>query len=245
MPAIGIDHVQFSVPDLAVGTEFLQGIGWGLEFREPEFATTPRPYFRETGKSMAYLKQGRAAIELIDGSASAGSASWTPRFSARLAGRADEFAGNPTGDLVVRVPELGTTCLCSDESNGSVELNEVILSSAKPEASAGFLESLGFRREEAGDVLRLAFPASIIGMGLNVTIVQGSAQSGEDFVDDLGLSLIALISKDLAGDVQALRAEAYETTETFDYTINGRAISNAIVRGPGGELIELIQIGRA
>ncbi|MFT5284587.1 MAG: catechol 2,3-dioxygenase-like lactoylglutathione lyase family enzyme [Planctomycetota bacterium] len=244
MPAIGIDHVQFSVPDLTASTEFLQRLGWELEFCEPNFARTERPYFREIGKSMAYLKQGRAAIELIDASDRAGSASWLPVFSGHVPGQQCEEVETPFEKLEVEVQELGTRCLCVDAEAEQVQLEQVVLRSADPESSAAFLESLGFRREAIGDVLQLRFPASIIGMGLTVSIIPGDVASG-DFVDDLGLCLIALISKDLEADLAELRAGGFETTDIFNYQINGRSISNLISRGPSGEMIELIQIGRA
>jgi catechol 2,3-dioxygenase-like lactoylglutathione lyase family enzyme len=247
VPAIGIDHVQFSVPDLTASTTFLEERGWRLKFREPDFATTARPYFRAVGKSMAYLKRERAAIELIDGSERAGPASWTPLFSARLPGEVGAAVDVPRDAVEVRVPELGGRCLCVDVAERVVELGEVVLASCDPQGSASFLEWLGFRRDASADRLRLVFPPSIIGMGLAVTIVAGAPieRDHDVYVDDLGLSLVALLAKDLDADVAELRALGRRTTDVFDYRINGRAVSNVIVRGPGGELVELIRIGRA
>ena len=135
--------------------------------------------------------------------------------------------------------------MCADVKREAVDLGEVVLSSSQPEASAALLASLGFRRDQDGTESRLSFPPSIIGMGLAVNIVGGIEVSDDVYVDDLGLSLIALITKDLEEEAEALREDGHRVTDVFDYTINGRAISNVIVHGPGGEFIELIQFGRA
>lgn len=243
MAAIGVDHVQFSVPDLAAGTALLEARGWRLAFQEPGFAAGARPYFRGADKSMAYLKRGRAAIELIDGSGTAGPGHWLPLFQGRLPGEA-RASEERRGTMRVGVEALGGDCLCRGEGD-ELELGEVVLRSSAPEASAALLESLGFRREDDGDGLRLAFPPSILGMGLTVTVVPGPTTDSDVFVDDLGPCLVALLAKDLEEERDALRAAGHGTTDVFHYTINGRPISNVVVTGPGGELVELIQIGRS
>lgn len=245
MATIGIDHVQFSVPELSASTAFMEGLGWSLDFSEANFAPTARPYFRETGKSMAFLKRGRAAIELINASPRKGPGSWMPIFSSRLPGETSSAGPAPGGEVDVRAEPLGGTCRCIDVLEDDAELCGVILSSAEPEASATFLESLGFRRDAEGEGINLSYPPSIVGMGLAVHIVAGPPLVERAYVDDLGLSLIAMLVTDLEAVVGVMNAAGHGTTDIFDYQINARSISNAVVHGPGGELIELLQIGRA
>jgi hypothetical protein len=246
VPAIAVDHVQFSVPELAAGVRFLETRGWTLQFTEPSFVTTERSYFRSREKSMAYLRREGVAIELIDGSDHQGLFGWTPVFSTRLPGAPCKgpAAGSTTAEAV-HVEELGTRCLCLDDS-AEPALEGVILETSDVPGSAKFLESLGFQREPAADPVQLVFPSSFIGMPLRVTLAARAATPArESYVDDLGMSLVALISKSLEQDLESLRVAGHNTTEISDYTINGRRITNAISRGPGGELVELIELGRA
>jgi len=242
---IGIDHIQFSVPELPASTAFLEGLGWSLDFQQANFAPTARPYFREVGKSMAYLKRGRSAIELINASSHPGPVSWMPIFSSRLPGEVCSKGSASGEEVEVRAEELGTACRCLDVMEEDAELCGVRLSSAKPEASAAFLESLGFKRNADIVGISLTYPPSIVGMGLTVTVVAGPELIEKAYVDDLGLSLIAMLATDLDAGVKVMNAAGYCSTEIYDYQINGRPISNFVVQGPGGELVELIQIGRA
>ncbi|MFT7462979.1 MAG: hypothetical protein ACI9EF_001321 [Pseudohongiellaceae bacterium] len=264
MVAIGVDHVQFSVPDLSAAVALLTDRGWNVEFEQPRFAAGQRPYFREADKSMVYLKRGRDALELIDGSAVNGTGRWTAAFSGELPGSTalrgaevgffDASVGPSVYGQPLHVEALGGTCLRAEPAtetapeagSGVLDLTEVLLRSSDPEGSCAFLELFGFRRDVGAEVsLRLVFPQSFLCMGLAVTIVAGPAVAGDDAVDDLGMSLVALISKDLEADRTALLAAGYETTDIFEYTINGRPIRNVITRGPGAELVELIAVGRA
>lgn len=251
MPAIGVDHIQFSVPEIAAAVPVLQARGWTLMFEEPEFVTDTRPYFRETGKSIAFLKLEQAAIELINGSSRQGPDVWTPVFSSRWpdCNPAPVEAAGPrhrwSDAERVQVDTLGGPCRNLGRDEASTELVGLILHSSAPSASASFLESLGFQPDpECND--QLTFPGNFFGMPLMVTIAARSGDPPHDnLVDDLGMSLVALISKDLAADAASLREAGHHVTAPFEYSINGRPIANVIVTGPGGELVELIQIGRA
>ncbi len=252
MAAIAVDHIQFSVPDLAGAVAALQARGWALDFEAPDFVTEARPYFRERGKSIAFLKRKQAAIEIINGSRHPGPEQWTPVFSNPWS------EGTPVADTRLHqaevaeaeesyVDELGGVCRFErqavSDTGPDTDLLGLLLKSPKPEASARFLELLGFQRD-ADHSDRLVFPGNFFGMPLHVSItpVDGDPP-GDNLVDDLGMSLIALISKDLATDVASLRAAGHSVSETFEYVINGRLIANVVARGPGGELVELISLG--
>ncbi len=247
MTTIAVDHFQFAVPELIAGVRFLEARGWVLQFTETNFVTSTCSYFRSSDKSMAYLKRDRTAIELVDGSEHEGSSCWTPVFSSRLPGapRVSQTAAQTEAEAV-HVDELGGTCLCRDDESAASDLEGVVLESADVPASTEFLRLLGFQEQGSDDSAHLTFPGSLVGMPLRVTLVSGEATAArERYVDDLGPSLVALISRGLKEDVESLRAAGYHTTEISDYTINGRRISNSIVHGPVGELVELIEIGRA
>jgi len=242
LTAFGVDHVQISVPALGTAIETLSSCGYTVDFEEPDFSTTQRPYFRERRKSMAYLRSGSDAVELIDGSGVPGPELWLPVFHRAIHGTATEA---PAGIACTArlVPELGGTCLASGGGTGGLE--RVVLRVADPEPTVGFLEGLGFLlRGRDGCRIELEFPRTIVTMALRVTVISGGSRPPEHFVDDLGCTLVALISRNLEADVAALQEDGCTTTQIFSFTINGKPIRHAIIRGPGGALVELIEVGR-
>lgn len=65
-------------------------------------------------------------------------------------------------------------------------------------------------------------------------------------LDAAGWPCLALLTSDLAGDHGKALAPLAATETSFreSLTINGRTVAFALMRGPGGELIELLQLSR-
>lgn len=111
-----------------------------------------------------------------------------------------------------------------------------------------FLTSgLGWRHKES--FVRGAFldrPAPIQEWSLTVGLVDVAmygARKADHFLDIPAWTCIAMVSTDIEGDAAHLRkCGATETTEPFELSVGGKRLLIVLVRGPDGEIVELIQL---
>ena len=91
--------------------------------------------------------------------------------------------------------------------------------------------------------LRFSFLAPLPKWSLDVILVEVQEVGGPTFLDSKGFPCLALLTTDLAGDYERLKEQgAMEFSGEFPLGINGRALKVALARGPGGEIIELVQV---
>lgn len=223
---LAVDHVQFSVPSLEHASEMLLRLGFQRLFVEVDFDRGEPLFFRERGKTMSFHATEETRIELINGAAGEGARrrhdTYVPVFSPRA---------EP-----VEVPELAAVC------RGTVSriLGHVEVHVGNIQASREFWRRLGFQ-PEAGSEDRLAFPRTMIGMGLAIELRERPANGRAGlFVDDPGCSLIALLDRDSTTTIRDLDGIG-SLWDSRPFRINGRSMNIHMLRGPSGELVELIQ----
>jgi hypothetical protein len=243
MQTMAVDHVQFAVRDLTVGVQSLTRHGYRVDFHEPDFNRQARPFYTGVRKGMAYLRQGTSRIELITGSHRQGQARYIPILNS-LDSR------HPAPDLEIRGyrlfwhPELSAIFACKE---GQVaHLDTVIVRASNPNTSAIFWQMLGFTLVSTGDgCYTLAFPATMLSMPLTVMIVRTECGPDPDTkADDLGCSLVALITRNLPADMAMLKEHRCVLSEVGQFTINGRSLNICMIYGPSGEVVELMEIGK-
>jgi catechol 2,3-dioxygenase-like lactoylglutathione lyase family enzyme len=244
MDIIGVDHVQFAVRDVAAGARYLAQHGYALTFEEAGFNTEPRSYFRGIEKDMAYLRHGASRVEVITGADHEGEARYIPVFD----GLASP-AHMPDLDMAAFRAFWHEDLASAAASRGGAApiLDGVILRVSRPEHSCHFFQRLGFKliaRDD--DWYTLAFPRNVLSMPLTISLARKPyPHAAKARVDDLGCSSIALITRNLGADRALLEQERFAVSEITPFCINGKALSICFAAGPSGELVELVEMGRA
>lgn len=244
MQIIGVDHVQFAVPDVSVGVRYLAQCGYRLDFQEAAFNGARRSYFRGLAKAMAYMRHSGSRIEVITSSGHPGQARYVPVLDGP--GSSDGGCGLDVGGRQACWQEA-LSSYCLPGGTGMPALTEVVVRAAQPEQSARFWQLLGFR-QLAGGLPRasLGFAANMVSMPLTIHLQRVPFEDGQDAkADDPGCSSVALISRDLCADRAALAQAGHGVSEATPFQINGRAVTICFISGPSGELVELVEFGRS
>ena len=103
------------------------------------------------------------------------------------------------------------------------------------DASAAFWRHAGFRPH--GDVLR--FSGLHAAWRLDLRLVPGRRL--RTTVDAEGVVLVTLLTTSAGDDLHDLAAGARRRTGVWDEDVGGRPLRVAMLEGPGGELVELIE----
>jgi hypothetical protein len=215
---LGVDHVQFSVPSVDTAVGCLTACGYRQLFREENF-DSGAPFFHVPGKTMVFLSSSEVRLELINSSAEPRQDLYVPVFA--------------QGDSPVEVTELGTLC----RGRPTATLSHVEVHVADAGASAKFWRAIGF--EPSADPNVLFFPRRVYGMALQIRLIESTRNQGR-FVDDQGCSLIALVDQRPVATLQSVEQVGGRCWGYHDLRINGRALRSHMLRGPSGELVELI-----
>lgn len=125
------------------------------------------------------------------------------------------------------------------------------------DASAAFFEDgLGFRPTAAGQagrrqwrVLETQSPLAKWRLKLMLYTAESDLEMEPLMLDDVGFPCLALLSSAVSTDLAALAAQAGAesegvATEAFTITVAGKPLQIGLMRGPSGELIELIEVKR-
>ena len=259
---IGIDHLQFSVDVLEESIAYLEEMGYRKVFVEAEFmnGTEKCSFLRERNRSMAYLKRPRSiSIELINRSSKAEGrlpSLFVPVFSGRIRGERIEgdfertLVGCCETSELVRAEPLNADCVCLDAGEGEGFLNSLILKTHDSEGSKNFwMRGLGFREEgnkASEGCFSVAFPKTPFSERLKLTFVENNDDlETSAYVDDLGCSLLSFLSTDLEADVGKLcKLDNTKSSGAYSFEIAKRSILACVVYGPGGEIVELIQVNK-
>jgi catechol 2,3-dioxygenase-like lactoylglutathione lyase family enzyme len=244
MDIIGVDHVQFAVRDVGASARYLAGHGYALSFREADFNAQARSYFRGVTKEMAYLKRGASRVEMITGTDHTGEARYLPVFDALVSP-----AHLPDLDMAAfrAFWHDDLASACASRGGDAPVLDGVILRVGRPEHSRHFFQRLGFAliaRDD--DWYTLEFPRNVLSMPLTLSLARKPyPHAAKALVDDLGCSSIALITRNLGADRALLEEERFAVSEVTPFCINRKNLTVCFAAGPSGELIELIEMGRA
>lgn len=111
-------------------------------------------------------------------------------------------------------------------------------------ASGAFWDALNAPQGDGG-VRR--FGAALPAWRLTVTTADGPGRVGQTTVDADGCVLVSLVTSNVDAELARLHRSAvlHRATEAWDEAVAGRTLRVAIVEGPAGELVELLQIPSA
>ncbi len=242
---VGIDHIQFSVDSLAAAERLLAAWGYRRRFSQPDHAALDGEgpgHALPGGGGLLFLTRGPHALELLRRTGGAARGAYLPvlgpahlRQSRLLAGPA-AGAGRPGW-----LPQL---CTYGWVAPGEPEpLARLLLPTPDLQRSLRLWTALRARVAWSGPRgAQLSFPRALAAMPLQLWLVWvpglGASRSQ---VDGPGCTQVALVSTALEADLRALARAGAHTAEPREMHVGGRRLICASLRGPAGELVELVQ----
>jgi hypothetical protein len=265
---LGVDHIALSCINLQQSVKVLEKSGYICRFTESKLLHHPAKLFllrNDTSThAIAYCQPpDGVAIELIcnntplngPGSLYQVVFSSAPHETEVVSDK-DDFICNLLRKLFnhtvqkalwhpFNIPIWHTSFLSKLDSSliSLVVIQESDISAAERFWMKGLGASI-IRRKEVEWIL-LAFRSPIKTWKLDVLLVQSICDTTIPYLDDAGFPCLALITTNLTEDVhKAVSEGALEASEPFSFVVGGKKLMIALLRGPGNELIELIQINK-
>lgn len=261
---LGVDHIALSGLDLDGDGAVLTSLGGTREWTQPAAPNMPQKQaFLSRWQALhdlavhAFPTGPRVEITCHGQAVSGAHQGFVPVFSGTQAGEAIP-SDNPYPALLTEALGLKTTptlhalpngaqCWVGDGDPGLAGAVHAVTDLA---ASVDWMTSvLGARTMGQGchngtDWQAVGWISPIKAWSMKLVLVQ--ADSEPIPLDAVGWPCLALLTSDLAGDHDKVLAPLVATETSFreSLTINGRTVAFALMRGPGGELIELLQLSR-
>lgn len=180
--------------------------------------------------------QGLPSVEILHhhSGAIANSSNFQPRIHIRDAG-ADERR---------QLAEFG---LILDQGKGALSgnLRVGIACVAVPESAVFWEKAMGFSVQSCEmDQAELSFRALSPSWSIDLILEKNERLAGPTFLDDLGCTCLSFLVRDVPHALEMCAGHgALAVGEPFPFKVGGKVLDVALVRGPGGELIELLQFG--
>ncbi len=219
---LGVAQLVFNTPSLDACAERLHRAGYTTTFRDDALASHP--------SKEPFLGAPRAELAMA-------------HFAPPAPGQAvevTEYAGAPpAGRASYAVDAAGEGPTADVLAAASHPITRVAVATTDPGASRGFwTEALGFR--DADESPRLLFPALLEAWRVEISLAP--AGNHDRSLDADGLVLLTLLCSNLDRDLAALAEHGgLRFASPWDERVGGRQVRIALVEGPGGELVELLQ----
>jgi hypothetical protein len=214
---LGAVQVVLNVADLAAAEAPLTAAGFARSFHEPRLPSHPAKDIMLSGR--------RDALAMVHLTPPAPGPAPAPAPAVELTA----YAGPPpAGAAAFTLRGAGEVTTATDDRA----------------ASGAFWDALGAPRGEDG-VRR--FGAALPAWRLAVTTVDGPPRAGTTTLDADGCVLVSLVTSNVDAELRRLgRGDVLRrATAAWDEDVAGRTLRVAVVEGPAGELVELLQIPSA
>jgi hypothetical protein len=232
---LGAVQVVVNVADLAAAEAPLTAAGFTRSFHEPRLGSHPAKDIMLSGK-----RDALAMVHLAPPS--------LPHTS--VEGRRNR---SMSGSVVPRrlrpAPAIELTAYAGGAPAGIAaftmhDSHEVVTVTDDRRASGAFWDALNAPRTDDG---ARRFTAALPAWRLTVTTADGLGRAGQTTVDADGCVLVSLVTSNVDAELARLhRSDVLRrATEAWDEDVAGRTLRVAIVEGPAGELVELLQIPSA
>lgn len=266
---LGVDHVALSSRDLLQSANVLAGEGYEVRFVEDELvnAATKRPLLREYAQSHGIAwcaAPSGPAIELTAHQAPLHGA--TASFSGVLqrrpaAWRALSERSEALEPMLRAALGLSDPRACNwTEFNADVWYDAADATDAQgiraviapvPDLAASeafWTGTLRFTVVSRGDAgvrwARVALTAPVQSWGLDVVLAEIPRTDRFPPLDAPGFPCVAFLSNGVARDLERIRAAGAEGDPVeFTVVVNGRPLKICMIRAPGGQILELIELG--
>jgi catechol 2,3-dioxygenase-like lactoylglutathione lyase family enzyme len=250
---IEIDHIALASVELDKEIEFFEGLGYTLKFRVnglPNLVIKKRlmhAFVDQQNLAFMYSPQN-ISIELVGhGHALPGASSLLPYMSGT------EVQTMPSGAMPydtnmpekINIRELGSlrTFIIFDESASKAFTFYRCLQQVRDiEAATAFWKLFGFSIIESDAGRRRLRFMSPMKKEMVLDLQEVTDQIRPAFLDDEGFNCLAFISSNVERECSRFRAAGYHVTDTEEIMVNGKSLKVAFVRGPDGQLAEIITI---
>ncbi|MBI4061174.1 MAG: VOC family protein [Elusimicrobia bacterium] len=249
---LGASHLTFAAAEPAEARRLLIEAGFKLEFEQRRVPNSPEkaPFLSPSARAaetldISYFKGDRGpALELVAYPSPGSSAGrqFIPLFARGLP--APLRAGLPSWESAPKAALPVATAGPTTTEQGLIAL------ACPAQDLAGSIsfwrEGLGFSASGGGaDWARLELPAALPQWRLKLSLFTDERSTEAPTLDGLGFRCLSLLSSELEKDLELLgRTGAVERSAPFALTVNGKKLRAAVLRGPGRELIELIEVVR-
>lgn len=213
---LGVAQVVFNVSDLDRSSRELEAKGYRTAFAESELPSHP-------AKS-AFRRASNGDLEMV-------------HLASPNGGLAIEFTHYPDS------ASAGATAYRTPVQE-FLDGGRLAVSASAPEASTRFwCEGAGFREEVTGG-RSLTFAAALPAWRLTLDLTPAAARPEPTTVDAHGCVLVTLLSTNASEDRGRLaELSTGRVSDLWEERVGGRDIRVAIVEGPSGELLELLELG--
>lgn len=255
---LGVDHIGLSAASLGDGIGIMRSLGYEVRFAVEDLANhdAKRPFLRQwrPRHAIAYCAlRGCVAVEVTVHSATlpVEQGPYEVLCSGQPGPDAeplhDVFDGPATkADARMtywRWPAIRTR-FATSPGMGDLRIGSVAVSVVDIDASTRWwTDALGFRYRGSPTpgVHDLDRASPVADWRLDLMLVSQAAHA-LPMLDDTGFTVLALITTDIAEDAPRVSHGAAEVGRTFEQRIAGRNVRLAFVRGPSGELVELVEV---
>lgn len=257
---LGASHLTYSSAEPAEARRLLQRAGLTLDFDQRGVPNSPEkaPFLSPSARSaetmdITYFKGALGpAVELVAYPA-AGPATgrgFSPLFALDLPASLSADPGFWESAPREAFP-AAKTAAPAEQGIAAIAcpVDAVDASLSFWKAGLGFSETARGASGERGAWVALELPALLPQWRLRLVLFEDSrAFASEDrtpTLDGLGFRCLSLLSSELEKDLARLnQAGAAGRIDPFELTVNGKRLRAGMVRGPGLELVELIQVSR-
>jgi hypothetical protein len=248
---LGFSHQAICLPDFFSAAQLLTTLGYVERFHEFGLPNSPekRAFLNDLPSQMDLIyfsAPNRPAVELVHypGPRRLPSSPYRLAVSPGLASEVEKKTENDLGQ-VGWIESLRTAAIVIPTQQSEKDFAGYALSCSELEASKTFwARGLGFKETtDRGRALYLSRTAALPQWRMEIRLWQTEKRAGEYFLDTEGLNVLSFISNDVAADGVLLRSLGAKcVSEVFKSRVNRRCLTIQLIRGPSGELIELISL---
>lgn len=236
---LGVDHIALSCVDLQGSVAAIQRAGYQVKFIEADLMnhSSKKPFLSvyQPVHSVAYcLAESGIAVELTahGGIPSKSAAGYQPRISKelwRIAGAEPFFDTDYEGfDSLIRSVEVPV-----------MNVEQSFLFWTKGLGAREDLRSL----DPPVRARRLRWQSPISRWSLELILRETKIPTAQRCLDDAGFPCLAFLTNDAAADRSRLmELGVSQASEPSRHRVNGKSLMISFLRGPSGELVELIEV---
>ncbi len=249
---IQIDHIAMSSMAFKRHSELLNSLDYQLQFvkeqvRNPRIKRELMAQFGEVHDIALFVKDGNIGIELLDHKHINDQETYmTPVFEnvpASIIETVCEKRIAKFGFTEAVVKSLDVPVYIKNGKREEFRFNKVVVETCNFKKSLEFWQSLSFKLvEQEHDIAVLKFQSLLKPDIFYIYLQDKKTSNNTRFLDDKGFNCIAFISNSARGEKKVLEGMGIMATEVEKICVDEKALEIFLVRGPGGELVEIVSL---
>lgn len=226
-----IDHIAISSDDFERDLEFMESVGYNLEFVERNIENLKMKKalmnnFSETQSLALFRKENSLGIEILHhGTLTHNKSYIQPIFEGILPEIEKKYNAEKIGYI-------------SRESDSNFKFDKLAIKTCSLKQSKDFWEYFGFKQIQNKPII-LEFNSILSGSSCQVYLKKTNSCSSH-FLDDRGFSVIAFITNSIKREWDTLKSKEIKVTDIECLTLNNKNLEIFFALGPSGELVEVV-----